>query len=128
MPKLYRVILPVGDIDKAAAFYSDLLGITGQRVSKGRHYFNCDGVILACFDPRADGDEFDATPNPDHVYIAVKDLDETYRLAQRLPCRKLDDEIRVRPWGERSFYAQDPYGNPICLVDEMTVFTGNRQA
>ncbi len=25
---------------------------------------------------------------------------------------------------ERSFYARDPFGNPICIVDEKTVFTG----
>ena len=30
----------------------------------------------------------------------------------------------VRPWGERSFYAFDPFGNGLCFVDETTVFTG----
>jgi hypothetical protein len=34
-------------------------------------------------------------------------------------------EILTRPWGERSFYAEDPYGNLLCFVDERTVFTGN---
>ncbi len=33
-----------------------VLGVAGERVSPGRHYFDCEGVILACFDPRADGD------------------------------------------------------------------------
>ena len=126
MPKLYRVILPVSDIELAIEFYSALLGMSGERVSPGRHYFNCGGVILACFDPRVDGDDFDAKPNPDHVYFAVDNLDEVYQRAQRLPCRQLDGEICVRPWGERSFYAQDPFGNPICMVDEKTVFTGER--
>lgn len=128
MPKLYRVILPVGDIETAAEFYSHLLGSPGRRVSSGRHYFNCEGVILACFDPRADGDEFDATPNPDHIYFSVTDLDKVYQRAKRLHCRKIEDEIRVRPWGERSFYATDPFGNPFCIVDESTVFTGDDES
>jgi hypothetical protein len=28
------------------------------------------------------------------------------------------------PWGERMFWASDPFGNPISFVDERTVFTG----
>jgi len=34
--------------------------------------------------------------------------------------------IVVRPWGERSFYVLDPYGNGLCFVDASTVFTGAR--
>jgi len=33
-------------------------------------------------------------------------------------------EIVKRPWGERSFYAHDPWGNGLCFVDENTLFTG----
>jgi len=32
--------------------------------------------------------------------------------------------IETRPWGERSFYMKDLFGNPLCFVDEQTVFTG----
>ena len=32
--------------------------------------------------------------------------------------------IVVRPWGERSFYAEDPWKNPLCFVEEGTVYTG----
>jgi catechol 2,3-dioxygenase-like lactoylglutathione lyase family enzyme len=57
MAALYRVILPVTDIEAAARFYGALLGEPGQRVSSGRHYFKGDGgAILACYDPLADGD------------------------------------------------------------------------
>jgi len=124
MPSLYRVILQVSSIDRAAEFYSLVLGIPGKRVSSGRHYFDCNGAILACFDPRADGDSFDATPNPDHVYFAVEDLEAVFKRAATAGCREIDEEIRTQPWGERSFYAKDPFGNPICFVDEKTVFRG----
>ncbi|MGH2609439.1 MAG: VOC family protein [Tepidiformaceae bacterium] len=36
-----------------------------------------------------------------------------------------DRGIASRPWGERSFYCQDPAGNPICFVDAGTEFTGS---
>jgi catechol 2,3-dioxygenase-like lactoylglutathione lyase family enzyme len=121
-PKLYRVILPVSDIEKACEFYRNLLDIEGERVSSGRHYFNCGGTILACFDPRADGDDFDATCNPDHIYFAVKNLEAIHKKIKETECLSVDDEIRTQPWGERCFYARDPFGNPICFVDDETKF------
>ncbi len=124
MPRLYRVILPVSDINRAQQFYSTLLQIPGKRVSPGRHYFDCDGTILACFDPQADGDNRSATPNPDHIYIAVSDLEALFARARAAGCRWLEDKIAKRPWGEHSFYAKDPFGNPICFVDEKTIFMG----
>jgi predicted enzyme related to lactoylglutathione lyase len=124
MPKLFRVILPVSDITRARQFYSLLLGLPGKRVSPGRHYFDCGGTILACYDPKADGDSITAIPNPDHIYIAVSDLDAAYARAKSAGCQWLEEKIKKRDWGERSIYAKDPFGNPICLVDEKSVFTG----
>ncbi len=59
--RLYRVIVPVPNIDQAASYYESLLGLPGKR---------------------------DTT------------------------------------MGERSFYLQDPFGNPLCMVDQNTLFTG----
>lgn len=131
-PKLYRVILPVFNIDEAEEFYTTALGIKGQRVSNGRHYFDCGGVILACYDPRADGDDFFARPNQEHLYFAVADLEAVYQRVEKLGALSTEigngglpmGEIVTWPWGERCFYAMDPFGNPICFVDEKTVFTG----
>ena len=125
-PRLFRVIVQVGDIEIAARFYGQLLGLSGERVSRGRHYFDCGGTILACFDPRADGNTFDARPNPDHVYFAVEDLEAVHARARNGGCRKVDERITTWPWGERSFYATDPFGNPVCFVDGKTVFKGGR--
>ena len=131
--KLFRVILPVTDIDRAGRFYSAVLGIEGHRVSPGRHYFDCGGTILACFNPCADGDGHDARPNQDHVYFAVDDLERRFTAAKAQNCLSTDQvhgapagAIVKRPWGERSFYAVDPFGNKLCFVDQTTVFTGQR--
>ena len=74
MAHLYRVILPVSEIEAATSFYSTVLGSPGTRISPGRHYFECEGTILACYDPQADGDGYSATPNPEPLYFAVSDL------------------------------------------------------
>ena len=33
-------------------------------------------------------------------------------------------QIARRPWGEVSFYLHDPSGNPLCFVDEQSVYRG----
>ena len=133
MARLYRVILPVSDIEAAAKFYAAIFGAPGKRVSPGRHYFDCEGTILACYDPIADGDKHQARPNPDHIYLAVDDLEDAYarcKAAQaRLPGGTLTSgtplgAIAKRPWGETSFYLHDPFGNPVCFVARDTMFTG----
>ncbi len=126
--RLFLVILPVDDIERAAEFYTELLGLVGERVSPGRHYFDCGGTILACYDPVADGDGKDDGwhhHTNQYFYFSVNDLETVFDRARGLDCRTLDESIADMPWGERLFYAQDPFGNPICLVDEGTLFTGN---
>jgi uncharacterized glyoxalase superfamily protein PhnB len=120
--KLYIVLLPVTNIEEAETFYAQLLENPGIRVSPGRHYFNLDGTILACYDPQADGDATVATSNPEHIYLSISDLDGAYRRIQTLGTTWLEEQIEVRPWGERSFYAKDPFGNPIAFVDASTAF------
>ncbi|MDJ0789697.1 MAG: VOC family protein [Myxococcota bacterium] len=133
MAHLYRVLVPVGDIEEAARFYTAVLGQEGRRVSPGRHYFDCEGTILACFDPGADGDGHAARPNPEEIYLAVADLPATLAACEQAGARFSEEEraavghlgrIQKRPWGEESFYVRDPFGNPLCFVSRETVFTG----
>ncbi len=133
MAHLFRVIVPVADIERASRFYATVLGNSGQRVSPGRHYFMCEGTILACYDPKADGDGYDAQPLPEPIYLAVDDLEVTYARAAESGASFSPDvvpevgplgKIARRPWGERSFYAGDPFGNPLCFVARDSVFTG----
>jgi len=129
MAKLFRVILPVDDINKAAEFYSNLLGSPGERVNDGRHYFECGGTILACYDAVADGDEKGEWQMHfnQNLYFAVPNLDELLEKAQTAGFQEVDSKTVTYPWGERSFYGKDPFGNPICFVDESTVFTGAKE-
>ena len=119
--RLFRVIVPVSSIDNAAVYYSAVLAQPGMRISPGRHYFDCGGTILACFDPRSDGDAWDATPNPDPVYFAVDDLEACQVRASQQRNGSILQPIETRPWGERSFYCADPFGNKLCFVVERTL-------
>lgn len=120
--RLFRVILPVADLDKAVAFYEAALGVTGERVSPGRYYIDCSGTILALFDAHAD-DGRQSRPNPEHIYFAHPDLEEALTRSKAAGAQ-IEQEIRTWPWGERSFYAKDPFGNPICFVEDGTEFRG----
>jgi hypothetical protein len=65
------------------------------------------------------------------LYFTVKDLEAAFNRAKALSSLSREEVhdapgggIVVRPWGERSFYAKDPWGNPLCFVEEGTVYTG----
>lgn len=125
--KLYRVILPVRDIEVAARFYAAVLGEPGRRVSSGRHYFGGeDGAILACYDPTADGDSLGEgwRHHPSqYVYFSVDDLEAARRACEAAGAENVT-KIAPMPWGETMFYARDPFGNPISFVKSGTEFTG----
>ena len=125
-PQLYRVILPVNDIRAAKVFYEALLGLAGEMVSRGRCYFDCGGTILACYDPLADGDPMGDGwrhhPNQ-YVYFSVDDLEAAMAAAKAAGALEIEPIGRM-PWGETLFYAKDPFGNPICLVQRGTEFKG----
>ena len=126
----FRTVLQVSDLDQAADFYSKLLDDAGRRIPRGsRHYFDCGPVILALVDMKAGGEE--AKPIPDYIYFAVADLQAVHDRAHALDCLSREDvhgaaaaDIVKRPWGEISFYVEDPWGNGLCFVDEKTLFTG----
>lgn len=125
--KLYRIIFPVNDIEKAARFYADIFDQPGQRVSPGRHYFDLEGTILACYDPVADGDKISQPwvfHENQYIYIATDHLETVHRKFRQSGSQYVDEHISEMPWGERLFYANDPFGNPVCFVDRKTVFTG----
>ncbi len=128
VPKIFRITLETSDLEKAAAFYGKLLGVPGKRHPGSRHYFDCGGVILAVLDPTAGG--LTPQPTPKSIYFAVKDLDAVHARAKALGALapyqvhgEPGGDAMKRPWGERSFYVVDPWGNDLCFVQEGTLYT-----
>ena len=128
VPELFRLNVEVGNIDEAAAFYGELLGIPGRKQAGSRCYFTCGAVTLQVVDVSSAG-----TPHPaaKALYFTVNDLDKVFARAQKLGCLSREavhgataGAISVRPWGERSFYAEDKWANPLCFVEAGTVYPG----
>jgi catechol 2,3-dioxygenase-like lactoylglutathione lyase family enzyme len=131
-PTIYRISLEVADSKRANRFYSKLLGIDGRLVGGGRVYFDCGPVILALVDVAAGRRR--PRPISQDVYFAVPDVEACHARAKAMRCLSKEDvhgeragALVKRPWGERSFYAEDPFGNGLCFVDEKTLFTGARR-
>jgi catechol-2,3-dioxygenase len=131
-PTLYRIILQVDNLDRAEDFYGKLLGDRGRRIPRAsRHYIDCGPVILALVDVNGENiPGLQPKPLPD-INFAVPDIESVYERARELNCLSTEDvhgasagDLVKRPWGERSFYANDPWGNGLCFVDDSTLFTG----
>ena len=128
VPSLFRLNIEVGNLDQAAEFYSTLLGLVGRKQAGSRCYFTCGAVTLQVVDVSPVGKPH---PAAKALYFAVDDLDAVFARAEALGC--LSGEavhgvsgggISVRPWGERSFYAEDKWQNPLCFVEAGTIYPG----
>jgi catechol 2,3-dioxygenase-like lactoylglutathione lyase family enzyme len=127
-PRIFRVTLEVSELDRACDLYRELLGTEGQRHPGARHYFDCGGVILVILDVSQGG--LTPTPGPKSLFLAVDDVEDVHKRAARLeilaPYRVHGEpagEVIERPWGERSFYVVDPWGNDLCFCQDGTLYT-----
>jgi catechol 2,3-dioxygenase-like lactoylglutathione lyase family enzyme len=128
VPSLFRINVEVSNLDQAADFYGKLFGLEGRKQAGSRCYFSCGPVTLQVVDVSSVGKPHSAAKA---LYFTVKDLDGVFARAKALGCLSREDvhgvsssTISVRPWGERSFYVEDPWQNPLCFVEAGTVYPG----
>lgn len=128
VPQFFRLNIEVGDLKSAISFYTTLLGIEGRKQAGSRCYFGCGPVTLQVVDVSSVGQPH---PAAKALYFTVDNLEAAYERAKSLSCLSPEDVhdepgggIVVRPWGERSFYALDPWKNPLCFVEAGTVYAG----
>ena len=128
VPQFFRLNIEVGDLDQAARFYGSLLALEGRKQAGARVYFQAGPVTLQVVDVSSNGAPH---PGAKALYFTVRDLDAAFARARELGCLSRESVhdapgggIVVRPWGERSFYAEDPWKNPLCFVEEGTVYAG----
>lgn len=128
VPSFFKMTVEVNDLDRAMKFYAELLGIGGKKLSGGRAHFECGPVILQVVDVSASGPSH---PSAKSLYFAVRKIDAFHKRARKLKCCSLElvhgkpgGAVYERPWGERSFYADDPWFNTLCFVEAGTEFKG----
>jgi catechol-2,3-dioxygenase len=128
-PQMFRLNIEVGDLAAAQTFYETLFGAQGRGQAGNRFYLNAGPVALQVVDVVA----FGRTPHPaaKALYFTVTDLDAIHQRAASLNALSTEavhglkaGDISVKPWGERSFYLNDPWGTPLCFVDAATVYAG----
>ena len=128
VPNFFRLNVEVGNLDQAAEFYGKLFGMEGRKQAGSRCYFACGPVTLQVVDVSSMGKPH---PAAKALYFTVKDLDAVFARAKELGCLSREmvhgvsgGDISVRPWGERSFYAEDKWKNPLCFVEAGTIYPG----
>lgn len=127
-PSLFRMALEVTNADRAKAFYEELLGVKGRKLHGARVHFSCGSVVLQLIDVSASGPSH---PCSGPVYFSVPNLEAVHKRAKKLKCLSIElvnekpgGAIVSRSWGERSFFADDPWFNALCFVESGTEYDG----
>lgn len=112
--------LYVDDLDRAEAFYSEVLGLPLYGKVAGRHlFYRLEGGMLLIFDPRASAQPGDVPAHAGkpggHACLAIG-REETDAWQARLEERGF--KVTRYAWGDRgeSLYFEDPAGNVLELA------------
>ncbi|MHB2166908.1 VOC family protein [Alsobacter sp. R-9] len=121
---LHHVSLYVRDVDRSAAFYARVLGLTEIPNRVGRtniRWFDLDGVRSIHL---IGGDDVDGRPRPfsTHFALASTDLDATMARLTREGVTYVSlalepNTVHVRPDAIRQIYFQDPDGHWVEIND-----------
>ncbi|MEI4194490.1 VOC family protein [Roseovarius sp. E0-M6] len=123
---ILETALYVSDLDAAARFYTDIVGLTEHVRVEGRHVFlRCETSMLMLFNPEAtaeaSGGKFPVPPHgahgPGHVCFRVG-KGETQDWADHLTAHGIGIEADFHwPNGVRSLYVRDPAQNSVEFAE-----------
>ncbi len=127
LKSILEASLYVDDLDRAAWFYGEVLGLEKITRLDGRHvFFRCGGGVLLTFMPDASREPpppgaLPVPPHgadgPGHVCFAVEP-DEIDPLIEALEAHGIGVESDFRwPHGPRSVYVRDPFDNSIEFAE-----------
>lgn len=104
--------LPVADIDRSRAFYSEFFGLSLEEFNLGwvaRFTSPDTGAHLQVVTRDA------SAPEDPIVSVLTTDVDAAYEEAQALGL-DIVHPITTEPWGVRRFFVRDPDGNVLNIV------------
>jgi predicted enzyme related to lactoylglutathione lyase len=113
---IMQILVPVTDVDRAAAFYQDVLGLPLLFKFPGNAFFDAHGVRIYLAAPTEPGYAGPAT-----LYFRVDDVTTTFeRLVARGAAVREEPEIAHRDTAYDLWLAfvSDPDGNNIGLMRE----------
>jgi catechol 2,3-dioxygenase-like lactoylglutathione lyase family enzyme len=117
--------LYVHDLDAAATFYRDVVGLDEHLREPGRHVFlRCETSMLLLFDPSATRKSSGAFPVPPHGTVGEGHVcfraepGEMDRWQAHLTSKGIDIEADFEwPGGARSIYVRDPARNSVEFAE-----------
>ncbi|MDH4045929.1 MAG: VOC family protein [Gemmatimonadota bacterium] len=116
-----QLLIPVEDLDRALAFYRDALGLPFLFTAPPQmSFFQCGGVRLLVGVPTAD----EPRGRGSAVYFKVADIQAVFRtLVERGVTFMADPHVVHRTPTMELWLSefQDPDGNPLALMSEVTV-------
>ncbi len=121
-PVLINTCLITSDVNRLAAFYSQVLGIEAHKDGDSYVEFRTPRGVLALFSSDAQEKYIPGSARPDENHSAiiefeVGDVDQEFSRLHNV-VKTWVKEPTTQPWGTRSIYFRDPDGN---LVNFFTV-------
>jgi catechol 2,3-dioxygenase-like lactoylglutathione lyase family enzyme len=118
--KLYAACLLVDDLDKAVAFYQNILGLKLNSTDAGYADFDLSGTLLAIFDRNTATDMFSTK----HMSVAgdtvlcfqVEDINKACEQLKQKGVEIFEGPKKV-PWGQTVAYFKDPDGHIWEVTD-----------
>ncbi len=119
LSQIGQIAVPVGDIERAIAFYRDILGMKLLfEAPPGLGFFDCAGVRLMLDAPaKAQGDNFSSV-----IYYKVPDLNTAFEtLSARGVLFEAEPQLIAKLPDHELWMAffRDPDGNVLALMSEV---------
>jgi methylmalonyl-CoA/ethylmalonyl-CoA epimerase len=114
--RIAQIAVPVHDIDRAKAFYRDVLGLAFLFEFPGLAFFDIGGVRLMLSIPE---EEFDHPASI--IYYRVADLDAAYARIHALDIEFIREPHLVARMPDHELwmaFLRDPAGNTLALMEE----------
>ena len=113
-----QIAIPVADLDRALAFYRDLLGLSFLfRAPPGLAFLQCGGVRLMLSETR----EGESTPAAGVIYYRVADLEAAYSSLLSRGASFVDEPHRIARLADHELwmvFLRDPDHHLLALMAE----------
>jgi methylmalonyl-CoA/ethylmalonyl-CoA epimerase len=114
-----QIAIPVSDVERALAFYRDVLGLRFLfRAPPGLAFLDCGGVRLMLSRP----EEGEAPPQVGVIYYRVPDLDAAYTTLKARGATLVDEPHLIARLPDHElwmFFLRDPDNHLLGLMSEL---------
>ena len=121
LSRIRQIAIPVDDVDKAKAFYKDVLGMAHLfDAPPGLSFFDCSGVRLMLCGPAAQGE--DGPKQHAVLYYDVSDIKKTYASIKAAGAPALAEPHIIARVNDRDVWIAelaDGQGNNVSLISEV---------